>query len=149
MEGSAGKIRVDGAGGQTDVTDLCVWSRHLVKRLPACRIASVDKRDDTDAIPQPIAEAQAAPSIPSEVNRCGEPCFSFVPYCGRNAIERMFGRLKGLRRIATRFDYLATNHLAAVCLAPRSVTVDGFGAKDPPRPETGGTDLEILTPTGA
>jgi len=34
-----------------------------------------------------------------------------------NAIERMFGRLKDFRRIDTRYDRLADNFLAAVCLA--------------------------------
>ena len=29
----------------------------------------------------------------------------------------MFGRLKDFRRIATHYDHLATNYLAAVCLA--------------------------------
>ena len=38
-------------------------------------------------------------------------------YRGRNAIERMFCRLKDFRRVATRYDRLATNYLAAVCLA--------------------------------
>ena len=38
-------------------------------------------------------------------------------YRGRNAIERMVCRLKDFRRIATRYDRLATNDLAAVCLA--------------------------------
>jgi transposase len=35
----------------------------------------------------------------------------------RNAIERMFCRLKDFRRIATRYDRLAANFLAAVCIA--------------------------------
>jgi transposase len=34
-----------------------------------------------------------------------------------NAIERMFGRLKDFLRVATRYDRLATNFHAAVCLA--------------------------------
>ena len=34
----------------------------------------------------------------------------------RNAIERMFGRIKDFRRIATRYDRLCRNFLAAVCL---------------------------------
>ena len=38
-------------------------------------------------------------------------------YRGRNAIERMFGRLKDFRRIATRYDRLACNYLAAVHIA--------------------------------
>jgi len=40
-----------------------------------------------------------------------------VLYRGRNSIERMFGRLKDFRRIATRYDRSAINFLAAVCLA--------------------------------
>ena len=35
----------------------------------------------------------------------------------RNAIERMFCRLKDFRRIATGYDRLATNFLGAVCIA--------------------------------
>ncbi len=38
-------------------------------------------------------------------------------YRNRNAIERMFRRLKDYRRIPTRHDRLAKNFLAAVCLA--------------------------------
>ena len=44
-------------------------------------------------------------------------CFSPVLYRDRNAIERMFCRLKDYRRIATRYDKLAANFLSAVCLA--------------------------------
>jgi len=40
-----------------------------------------------------------------------------VLYRGRNAIERMFCCLKDWRRIATRYDKLATNFMAAICLA--------------------------------
>lgn len=36
---------------------------------------------------------------------------------GQNAIERMFCRLKDFRRLATRYDRLTANYLAAVCLA--------------------------------
>ncbi|MBZ0218402.1 MAG: transposase, partial [Fimbriimonadaceae bacterium] len=38
-------------------------------------------------------------------------------YRHRNAIERMFGRLKDFRRIATRYDRYAKNFLAALCIA--------------------------------
>src|SRR5438270_712793 len=38
-------------------------------------------------------------------------------YKGRNVIERCFCRLKDFRRIATRYDKLARNFLAAVHLA--------------------------------
>ena len=38
-------------------------------------------------------------------------------YRRRNVIERMFGRLKDWRRVATRYDRLAVNYLAAIALA--------------------------------
>ncbi len=38
-------------------------------------------------------------------------------YKGRNAIERMFCRLKDCRRLATRYDKLAANFLGNIHLA--------------------------------
>jgi transposase len=38
-------------------------------------------------------------------------------YRQRDRIERMFGRLKDFSRIATRYDKLATNYLAAIVIA--------------------------------
>ncbi len=56
----------------------------------------------------------AAPNIPPKANRRWKNCFSPVLY--RDASERMFGRITDLRRIATRYDRLARNFLAALCL---------------------------------
>jgi transposase len=58
-------------------------------------------------------DQHAVPNIPSKRNRRWRHCFSLVLYRGRNAIERMFGRLKAFRRIATRYDKLAAIQLAA------------------------------------
>jgi transposase len=55
--------------------------------------------------------------LPPKANRVWKNCFSPFLYRTRNAIERMFCRLKDFRRIATRYDRLATNFLAAICLA--------------------------------
>ncbi len=108
--------RGDGAltGGQA--AD-CTAGALLLERLPACRIVLADKGYDRDAIRRQIEAAGAAPNTPPKINRRWKPCFSPVLYRGRNAIGRMFGHLKGFRRIATRHDRLATNYLAAVCLA--------------------------------
>lgn len=40
-----------------------------------------------------------------------------MPYRDRKAIDRMFGKIKDFRRVATRYDHLERNFLAAVCLA--------------------------------
>ena len=45
------------------------------------------------------------------------PKFDTQAYKGRNVVERCFCRLKDFRRIATRYDRLARNYLASVCLA--------------------------------
>lgn len=50
-------------------------------------------------------------------NRKEKLCFSPFLYRDRNAVERMFCRLKDFRRIATRYDRNAANFLAAVSLA--------------------------------
>ena len=76
-----------------------------------------DKGYDSDAIRRQIEAMGAMPNIPPKANRRCKPCFSPLLYRDRNAIERMFCRLKDFRRIATRYDRLATNFLAAVCIA--------------------------------
>ena len=59
----------------------------------------------------------AAPNIPPKTSRRWKPYFSPVLYRNRNAIKRMLGRLKDFRRIATRYERLEQNFLAAVCLS--------------------------------
>jgi transposase len=75
-----------------------------------------DRGYDTDAVRAAVNSSGATPNIPPKTNRRFKPPVSPVLYRARNAIERMFGRLKDFRRIATRYDKLATNFLAAVHL---------------------------------
>ena len=76
-----------------------------------------DKAYDTNKLRQLLAEQAIDAVIPSIARR--KPLIPYDPevYRQRNLIERMFGRLKDFRRIATRYDRLAHNFLAAVCLA--------------------------------
>ena len=80
------------------------------------RAIVADKGYDSNALRRKIEAMGAAPNIPPKINRIWKPCFSQVLYRDRNAIERMFGRIKDFRRIATRYDKLAQNFLAAVYL---------------------------------
>jgi transposase len=95
----------------------CTAADALLDRLPATTLLHGDKGYDTDAVREKIEARGTAPNIPPKSNRRWKPCFSSVLYRGRNAIERMFNRLKDYRRIATRYDRLAQNFLAAVCIA--------------------------------
>ncbi len=85
--------------------------------MPPSPILHGDKGYDSNAIRRQVEERGAMPNIPPKINRRWKSCFSPFLYRDRNAIERMFGRLKDFRRIATRYDRLAINYLAAVCLA--------------------------------
>ena len=100
-------------GGQ--VAD-CVAADALLDQMPRTEILHGDKGYDSDAVRRKIESMGAAPNIPPKANRRWKNCFSPTLYRDRNAIERMFGRIKDFHRIATRYDRLALNFLAAICL---------------------------------
>ena len=54
---------------------------------------------------------------PHKANRKDPICFSKYLYRARNLVERFFNKIKHFRRIATRYDKLAENFLAALKLA--------------------------------
>ena len=101
-------------GGQ--VAD-CTAGELLLEQMPHAAILHGDKGYDSNAIRRRIEGKGVMPNIPPKANRRWKNCFSPFLYRNRNAIERTFCRLKDFRRIATRYDRLATNYLAAVCLA--------------------------------
>ena len=89
----------------------------LLRAVPEGALVLADKAYDADAIRRLIESRGAVPNIPFKKNRRWKGCFSPFLYRNRNAIERMFCRLKDFRRIATRYDKLAANFLAAVQIA--------------------------------
>ena len=101
-------------GGQ--VPD-CVAAQELIEKLPECAVVNGDKGYDADKLRRNIEARGALANIAPKSNRKHKPCFSPFLYRDRNAIERMFCRLKDFRRIATRYDRNAANFLAAICLA--------------------------------
>ncbi len=89
----------------------------MLANLPEGVILLADKAYDADAIRRLIEGQGAVPNIPFKANRKWKGCFSPFLYKGRNAIERMFCRLKDFRRIATRYDKRADTFLAALQIA--------------------------------
>ncbi|MBZ0217471.1 MAG: transposase, partial [Fimbriimonadaceae bacterium] len=85
--------------------------------IPQDIILHGDKGYDSNAIRRAVEALGTMPNIPPKKNRKWKNCFSPVLYRHRNAIERMFGRLKDFRRTATRYDRYAKNFLAALCIA--------------------------------
>ncbi len=95
----------------------CRAAEALLQDLPSKALVMADRAYDTNAVRQQIETQGAVPNIPPKRTRTWKSCFSPVLYRGRNAIERMFCRLKDYRRIATRYDKHAINFASAVYLA--------------------------------
>lgn len=101
-------------GGQ--VAD-CTAGAALLNQIPAARILHGDKGYDSNVIRRQVEENGTIPNIPPKAHRRWNNRFSPVLYRDRNAIKRMFCRLKDLPRVATRYDRNAVNFLAAVYIA--------------------------------
>jgi transposase len=89
----------------------------LLRHAGPIRRLLADKAYDTNKLRNLLAEQGVDVVIPSIARR--KPLIPYDPvlYRQRNLIERMFGRLKDFRRIATRYDKLARNFLAGIALA--------------------------------
>ena len=96
----------------------CVAAEGLLRRLPADALVVIgDKGYDSNAVRDQVKALGAFPNIPPKKNRLRHLEWSRPLYRNRNAIERMFGRLKDFRRVATRYDRRADVFLSAVALA--------------------------------
>jgi len=84
-------------GGQ--VAD-CTAGEQLLEQMPQAFMLHGDKGYDSNAIRRQVENKGVMPNIPPKANRHWKNCFSPFLYRNRNAIERMFGRLKDFRRIA-------------------------------------------------
>ena len=95
----------------------CPVADRLVRRMrPSKRILG-DTAYDSAELREDLQERGTKPVIPNRCNRKQPFSFSKRVYKLRWRIETAFNRLKDFRRIATRYDRLARNYLASVCLA--------------------------------
>jgi transposase len=76
-----------------------------------------DTAYDGDELRDKLDARRTKPVIPNRSNRKRLFRFNKRLYKLRWRIESAFNRLKDFRRIATRYDKLARNYLASVCLA--------------------------------
>jgi transposase len=75
-----------------------------------------DKAYDADSLIDALDRRAITPVIPLKANRKVQRDCDFALYCERNLVERFFNKIKHYRAIATRYDKLARNFLAAVQL---------------------------------
>ena len=76
-----------------------------------------DKGYDSDKLRQALAKRGIKACIPGRANRKEPIVYDKELYKSRNLVERLFGRLKDWRRIATRYDRCAHTFYSAICLA--------------------------------
>lgn len=82
----------------------------------APKLCLADAAYDSDAIRKELSLRGTTPVIPNNPTRKRLHPFDRKAYRMRNIIERTFSRLKDFRRIATRYDKLARNYMAALQL---------------------------------
>lgn len=82
---------------------------------PALAVTA-DKAYDSQTARRQIRDEGAVPVIPSRSNAVKKARCPKRIYRQRHKIENFFCRIKDWRRIATRYDKLARNFLAATCL---------------------------------
>jgi len=92
-------------------------ARGLLEPLPPGGLCAADTAYDSDQLRLFLTQRGTRPVIPNNPRRKQLHPFDPDAYKLRNLIERMFCRLKDWRRIATRYDKLATNFAAAIALA--------------------------------
>jgi len=97
------------------VHDSQVVSEVMQAVRPPLALAA-DKAYDSEKVRQQIRDEGAVPVIPSRSNARKKAYCPKRIYRRRHKIENFFCRLKDWRRIATRYDKLARNFLAATSL---------------------------------
>ena len=76
-----------------------------------------DKGYDSDWFRAALSDLKISPCIPGRSNRKAPITYDTKTYKQRNLVERMFGRLKDWRRVASRYDRCAHTFMSAVCIA--------------------------------
>ena len=89
----------------------------LLDGLPPAQALVAARGYDAQAVIELVRSRGGCAHIPTQKDRKIQRSVDPAIYRQRNLVERFFCKLKHFRRIATRFDKLARNFLAAVLLA--------------------------------
>ena len=89
----------------------------VLPALPQADVMIADKGYDSDKLREALAKRGIKACIPGRANRKEPVVYDRELYKSRNLVERLFGRLKDWRRIATRYDRCAHTFYSAICLA--------------------------------
>lgn len=98
----------------------------LIEGLAPDRDLIADRGYDAAAILDLVRAIGGRPHIPTQRTRMIQRPVAPELYRQRNLVERFFNKLKHFRRVATRFDKLARNFLAAVLLASTRLWIRAY-----------------------
>ena len=94
----------------------CPPAERLIRRTKTAKRLLGDRAYDSAALRQWLEHRGTKPVVPNRSNRKQPFSFDRRSYKKRHRIENAFCRLKDFRRIATRYDRLARNYLASICI---------------------------------
>jgi transposase len=89
----------------------------VLRTLPDAKVLIADKGYGSDWFRQALSDLDITPCIPGRKNCKVSVTYDAKIYQQRNLVERMFGRLKDWRRIATRYNRCAHTFMSAICIA--------------------------------
>lgn len=112
VEGFGQLARFILTGGQTHD---CTQALALIATVDPTAVLA-DKAYDVNALLECINEKKAKAVIPPKSTRSEQRQFDRKQYRNRNVIERFFARLKQFRRVATRYDKLASRFSSFVAV---------------------------------
>lgn len=122
VSGRGDLVRYRVTGGQVnDITQ----AGSLVDGLRGRAVVG-DRAYDADAFLGTVERQGMAAVVPSRVNRKVARPVDAEAYACRNVIERLFGRWKGFRRIATRYDKTAVSLAESLALVAAVVVLSGW-----------------------
>ena len=94
----------------------CPPAPRLIRRTKVAKKLLGDRAYDSAPLRQWLEDRGTKAVVPNKSNRKQPFSFDKKSYKHRHRIENAFCRLKDFRRIATRYDRLAKNFLASICL---------------------------------
>ena len=86
-------------------------------------LAVADRAYDSDDVRDRLLDRDIGPNIPSKVNRLEPIEHDADAYRDRNKVERLVGKLKQFRRVATRYEKLGATFVAIVHLVAAFVMI--------------------------
>jgi transposase len=109
----------------------CLVLAALLDDLPKAQWLLGDRANDADWFRDALQAKGIQPCIPGRRSRNEPVRYDKRRYRRRSRIEIMFGRLKGWRRVATRYDRCPTVFFSAVALAATVIFWLGSPSPDP------------------